>query len=116
MMAQHTMTVIEENAFAVWRQDQTCQFSSEETELVMFLLDQLRQRGNTLVGLRFNHPVLGLISHMSEKDFRMQELLLAYLALTVSGDSGPVKRLLAGQRLRSASPAVGPVHTQAPSS
>lgn len=104
-----TMTaprVLDQNAFALWKQAQTSQYSSEEGELAGFLTDQLRKQGSVLVGSHFNHPVLGLISYMSEKDFRLQELMLAYLALTVSGDITPAKRLLAGQRLRQAPPAV----------
>lgn len=90
-------TSVEE--FSSWQQRTGDSYATEEAELLCYLSDQLKQEGATLVGTKFNHPVLGLLSFMSESNNRMNELLFAYLAIAVAGDSTPAKKLIAGQRL-----------------
>ncbi|MDL4860728.1 hypothetical protein NPJ88_000125 [Halomonas elongata] len=86
--------------FSDWQRRAGREFASEEAELLAYLTDQLQAEGAPLVGVRFNHPVLGLLSHMSEKGNRMQELMHAYLAIAVTQDCEPAQRLIAGQRLQ----------------
>lgn len=85
--------------FSAWRQRTNRRYDSEDTELLCYLSDQLKVEGAALVGGSMNHPVLGLLSYMSESNNRMQELLLAYLSLAVARDSGLAQKLIAGQRL-----------------
>ena len=87
--------------FSDWQKRTGGEFSSDEAELLSYLTDQLQVEGAPLAGTHFNHPVLGLLSHMSERGNRMQELLYAYLAIAVGQDCEPAKRLIAGQRLQS---------------
>lgn len=89
--------VVEE--FSAWRQRTNRRYASEDAELLCYLGNQLKAEGAPLVGARTNHPVLGLLSYMSESNNRMQELLLAYLSLAVARDSEPAQKLIAGQRL-----------------
>lgn len=88
--------------FSDWQKRTNRKYGSEASELMAYLSDQLNAEGAELRGSTFNHPVLGLLSHMSEKNNRMQELLFAYLALAVAKDSDPAKKLIAGQRLAGA--------------
>lgn len=86
--------------FSDWQKRASREFASAEAELLAYLTDQLQAEAAPLVGARFNHPVLGLLSHMSKKGNRMQELMYAYLAITVAQDCEPAQRLIAGQRLQ----------------
>lgn len=90
--------VVEE--FSEWQQRSDRKFSDEHTELLAYLMDQLQAESESLTGSPLNHPVLGLISHMSSKNNRMRELLFAYLAIVLSQDLEPARRLTAGQRLQ----------------
>lgn len=85
--------------FTDWQKRTNRRYGSESSELMAYLSDQLGAEGAELRGSALNHPVLGLLSHMSEKNNRMQELLFAYLALAVANDRDPAKKLIAGQRL-----------------
>lgn len=85
--------------FDAWQQRTDRRYACEETELLCYLADQLRAESASLENVRLGHPVLGLLSHMSESNNRMQEFLLAYLSLAVARDSQPARRLIAGQRL-----------------
>lgn len=85
--------------FDAWQQRTNRRYASEDAELLCYLTDQLQAEGASLAGVQINHPVLGLLSHMSESNNRMQELVLAYLSLAVAGDSQPAKKLIAGERL-----------------
>lgn len=87
--------------FSDWQKRAGREFACDEAELLAYLTDQLQAEGAPLVGARFNHPVMGLLSHMSERGNRMQELLYAYLAIAVGQDCEPAQRLIAGQRLQS---------------
>lgn len=86
--------------FSEWQQRTEGKFASVEAELLTYLADQLRAESRSLEDVEFNHPVMGLLSHMSEQNNRMRELLLAYLSITVTGDIGPAQRIIAGQRLQ----------------
>jgi len=86
--------------FEHWRERTGNTQNSEDTSLLCYLSDQLGVEGEPLVGARVNHPVLGLLSYMSERNSRMQELLYAYLAIVVEQNLAPAKKLVAGQRLR----------------
>ncbi|MDY7585086.1 hypothetical protein [Pseudomonas sp. CCI3.1] len=90
--------VVEE--FSDWQLRTDRKFSDEHTELLAYLMDQLQAESESLTGSPLNHPVLGLISHMSSKNNRMRELLFAYLAIVLSQDLEPARRLTAGQRLQ----------------
>ena len=85
--------------FSDWQKRQKGQWADENTELLVYLQDQLQLEGKALHGGSFNHQVLGLLSYMSETNNRMQEMLFAYLAIAVAGDVQPAKKLVAGQRL-----------------
>jgi len=85
--------------FNEWKQRTDRRHASEEAELLCYLADQLRAEGASLEGVKINHPVLGLLTHMSESNNRMQELLFAYLSIVVSMDCEPARKLIAGQRL-----------------
>lgn len=85
--------------FDAWRERQAASFVSEATAIACYLQDQLRQEGQTMEVLSQNSPILGLVSYLGESNNRAQELLYAYLALTVAGDQGPARSVLAGQRL-----------------
>lgn len=85
--------------FSDWQIRTQVIYGGESAELLAYLSDQLNAEGSALKGRNFNHPVLGLLSHMSEQNNRMQELLYAYLALAVANDSVPAQKLIAGQRL-----------------
>ncbi len=87
--------------FSDWQKRAGREFASEEAELVSYLTDQLRAEGAPIIHAKFNHPILGLLTHMSERGNRMQELMYAYLAIAVSQDCEPAQRLIAGQRLKS---------------
>nr|WP_172689293.1 hypothetical protein [Pseudomonas fluorescens]ARJ57894.1 hypothetical protein [Pseudomonas fluorescens] len=91
-------TVVEE--FSDWQQRSERKFADENTEYLAYLMDQLGAESKPLIGNPLNHPVLGLLSHMSSKNNRMRELLFAYLAIVLSQDSEPARRLIAGQRLQ----------------
>ncbi|XAI97146.1 hypothetical protein [Dolichospermum phage Dfl-JY45] len=86
--------------FPDWQRENTRRYASHDAELLSYLQDQLRAEGAPLIGAHLNHPVLGWLSYMSESNTRMQELLFAYLAIVVSGDSGPAKKLIEGQQLK----------------
>lgn len=88
-------------SFEDWnaRESQRFNFASEMGALQAYLTDQLKVESADMVGLRFNHPILGLVAHLGERDNRARELLYAYMALTVAGDAGPAHALIAGQRL-----------------
>ena len=86
--------------FSDWQKRADREFASDDAELLAYLGEQLKAEGAPLVGARFNHPILGLLSHMSEEGNRMQELMYAYLAIAVAQDCEPAQRLIAGQRLR----------------
>ncbi|MPQ69328.1 hypothetical protein [Pseudomonas sp. MWU12-2323] len=90
-------TVVEE--FPVWQQRTGKEFADESTEYLAYLMDQLEAEGASLTGKPISHPVLGLLSHMSRKNNRMRELLFAYLAIVLSMDCEPARKLIAGQRL-----------------
>lgn len=86
--------------FSDWQSRTQGRYASESAELLAYLSDQLKVEGAALKGSTFNHPVLGLLSYMSTSNNRMQELLFAYLALTVANDCEPARKLIAGQRLK----------------
>ena len=90
--------VVEE--FSDWQLRTDRKFSDEHTELLAYLMDQLQAESESLTGSPLNHPVLGLISHMSSKNNRMRELLFAYLAIVLSQDLEPARKLITGQRLQ----------------
>lgn len=90
-------TVVEE--FSAWQRRTGKRYASEETELLSYLMDQLEAESGPLVGAPIEHPVLGLLSYMSIRNNRMRELLYAYLAIVVTADVGPARKLIAGQRL-----------------
>ena len=90
--------VVEE--FSVWQQRTGKQFADERSELLAYLSDQLGDESEPLVASTLNHPVLGLLSHMSRQNNRMRELLFAYLAIVLSHDCEPARRLIAGHRLQ----------------
>lgn len=90
--------VVEE--FPDWQQRTDRIFTDEHTELLVYLMDQLQAESESLIGNPLNHPVLGLLSHMSSKNNRMRELLFAYLAIVLSQDLEPARKLTAGQRLQ----------------
>lgn len=85
--------------FAEWRERTADRYASEEGELLAYLSDQLKNEGAAPTIRKLNHPVLGLLSYASSSNNRLRELLYAYLALAVAGDSEPAKKLVAGQRL-----------------
>jgi len=91
-------TVVEE--FAVWQQRTDRKFADESAEFLAYLMDQLEAESEPLIGQPLNHPVHGLLSHMSSKNNRMRELLFAYLAIVLSQDCEPARKLIAGQRLQ----------------
>jgi|GEM_PF-5296582 len=91
-------TRIEE--FDDWKERTRNTYCSEDTALLCYLSDQLKAEGDPLVGAHMNHPVMGLISHMSASNSRMQELMYAYLAIVVEQNLEPARKLVAGQRLR----------------
>lgn len=86
-------------SFEAWQAKQGRAFASETTAIVCYLQDQLRLESEDIKNVSFNNPVLGLLSHLGESNNRALELLYAHLALSVSGDVGPARRLLAGLRL-----------------
>jgi hypothetical protein len=86
--------------FADWQQRTAGNYASEDTELLVYLSDQLKIEGGALTGMKLNHPVLGLLSYASESNNRLQEFLFAYLAIVVANDTQPAKKLIAGQRLK----------------
>lgn len=86
--------------FPAWQKRVGLRFASVEAELMAYLTDQLHDEGADLVGARFVHPVLGLLSHMAREGSRIQELTYAYLAIAVAQDCSPALRLIAGQRLQ----------------
>lgn len=85
--------------FSDWQKRTDGKWADERTELLVYLQDQLKLEGKTLNGGSFNHQVLGLLSYMSEKNNRMQEMLYAYLSIAVAGDISLAKKFVAGQRL-----------------
>ncbi len=85
--------------FADWKKRTGVKYASENAELLAYLLDQLKTEGAEPGCGNFNHPVLGLLSYMSESNNRMRELLFAYLALSVANNDEPARKLVAGQRL-----------------
>lgn len=96
---QNTSWGLPIESFEAWRERQTASFVSEATAICRYLQDQLRQESEGIRQVSFNDPILGLVSYLGEADNRAQELLYAYLALTVAGDQGPAQRVLTGQRL-----------------
>lgn len=86
--------------FSDWQKRTQGSYGDESAELLAYISDQLNVEGAALKGSTFNHPVLGLLSYMSANNNRMQELLFAYLALTVANDCEPAQKLIAGQRLK----------------
>lgn len=89
--------VVEE--FDDWQLRTNDLYVDESTQLLAYLMSQIEAEGNPLVGLTFNHPVLSLLSHVSSRNNRLGEFMLAYLAIAISGDCAPAKKLIAGQRL-----------------
>lgn len=85
-------------SFDTWRELQAASFVSEATAICCYLQDQLRGESESMKQITFKNPILGLVSHLGEFNNRAQELLYAYLALTVAGDQGPARRVLDGQR------------------
>lgn len=85
--------------FDAWKQRTKHRYASHDAELLCYLADQLQAEGVSLESVQLGHPVLGLLSHMSESNSRMQELLFAYLSLSVARDGEPAQKLIAGQRL-----------------
>jgi len=90
--------VVEE--FSVWQQRTDRKFADESTEYLSYLMDQLEVESEPLISKPLNHPVHGLLSHMSSKNNRMRELLFAYLAIVLSDDREPARKLIAGHRLQ----------------
>lgn len=90
--------VVEE--FEDWRERTGNGQDSEDSALLCYLAEQLGAEGKPLVGARMSHPVHGLLSYMSERNSRMQELLYAYLAIVVERNMEPGRKLVAGQRLK----------------
>lgn len=86
--------------FDAWQERTRNTYCSEDAALLCYLGDQLKAEGDPLVGARMNHPVMGLISHMSASNSRMQELMYAYLAIVVEQNLEPARKLVSGQRLR----------------
>lgn len=86
--------------FDAWKQRKDRRYASDDAELLCYLTDQLQAEGASLAGFQMNHPVLGLLSHMSESNNRMQEVLFAYLSIVVSKDCEPARKMIAGQRLQ----------------
>lgn len=72
-------------------------YNSASTKMLVYLADQLKAEGAELP--TFNNPVSGMLSHMSESAPRLQELMLAYLTLAVTGDTRPAVKIISGQRL-----------------
>lgn len=90
--------------FSDWQQRTAGKYASKDTELLVYLSDQLGLEEERIKRSRFkhpvlNHPVLGLLDYMSASNNRMKELCYAYLAIAVAADSEPAKKLIAGQRL-----------------
>lgn len=90
--------VVEE--FSTWQQRTGKQCADERTELLAYLSDQMGDESEPLMANPLNHPVLGLLSHLSRQNNRMRELLFAYLAIVLSHDCEPARRLIAGHRLQ----------------
>lgn len=86
-------------SFDAWRERQASSFVSDATAIGGYLQDQLRGESEGMKDITFNNPILGMVSYLGEANNRAQELLYAYLALTVAGDQGPARRVLDGQRL-----------------
>lgn len=83
--------------FHEWEKTYPFNCADEHTKLACYLIDQIKAESRNLMD--FNHPVLGLISFMNEQNNRLQELLLAYLTLTVTGDNSHALALIKGERL-----------------
>lgn len=85
--------------FSEWKKRTGEEYPSEVAELLAYLSHQLKLEGAEPGCGNFNHPVLGLLSYMSESNNRMRELLFAYLSLSVANNDEPARKLVAGQRL-----------------
>lgn len=83
--------------FHEWEKTYPFNCADETTKLICYLIDQIKAESRNLPN--FNHPVVGLISFMNEQNNRLQELLLAYLTLTVTGDNSHALALIRGERL-----------------
>lgn len=86
--------------FDAWKARVAPKCDAELTELGLYLSDQLVIEGAGLRKISFSAPLLGLVNYLGEIDPRARELMLAYLALVVTGDDAPARRLIAGQRLQ----------------
>lgn len=86
-------------SFEDWKAKQTATFASEKAALVSYLHAQLKSESAEMGKVEFTNPILGLVSYLGETNNRAQELLYAYLALTVSDDVGPARAVIAGRRL-----------------
>lgn len=86
--------------FAQWHERTKDQYHGEHVDIMHYLLEQMSIEGDSLKGVTFNNPIVGLVNYMGEQNNRLSELILAYLSITVAGDIGPAKRLIAGHRLQ----------------
>ncbi|MGC0155255.1 hypothetical protein ACPRNU_22575 [Chromobacterium vaccinii] len=86
--------------FEAWHARVQPKGANPETDQLLYLTEQLREEGNVLREMHFNHPLLGLLSQLSEQMPRTRELLYAYLAYVVADDAEPMQRAIAGQRLQ----------------
>lgn len=82
-----------------WKKRQTYVFASEAVALGSYLQEQLKEEGKGLPKLKFNNILVGLPEWLGENHNRAQELLYAYLALTVERNELPAMRIVQGIRL-----------------
>lgn len=87
-------------AFDAWQARVEPNGTCPETDQLLYLTAQLKEEGVALQDVRFNHPLLGLLNYLDEQQPRVRELLYAYLAYVVTGDTGPMQQTIAGQRLQ----------------
>lgn len=89
----------EVESFDDWKLRQSCVYASEGAALGMYLQEQLRIEGESLPKLKFKNVLVGLPEWLGENNNRAQELLYAYLALTVERNETPARMLIKGLRL-----------------
>lgn len=80
-------------------------FANDSVAVGFYLRDQLRLEGKRASQRTFNHPVCGLMAYMAEDNNRAQELMLAYLALTLMHDQVLAAAVLMGYRIERGLPA-----------
>jgi len=97
-------------SFDAWLAGSESLYASRAAALVGYLQAQIIAASPELVGREFHHAALGVVAHLSLHNNRAQELLYAYLALTVGGDPEPANKLIAGHRLN---PNLHPEYVQA---